>query len=858
MELNLEQQADIIAQQVRHYLITTMGRLPKQAYPWEIFQAVAYALREKIIVNWTATNQTLNDDKLRRLYYLSMEYLPGRMLSNNISNLHAHELMKRAFDKLGYHYDQTLSIEPDPGLGNGGLGRLASCFLDSLATQKYPVFAYGLRYQYGIFEQEIWEGVQVEKPDCWLLNENPWGLRHDGSAKTVKFAGSPRRFLNGSGEIVLDLHEYEAVRAIPYDFPIIGFSEKADFNVATLRLWSTKESPHNFHLQRYNAGQIGPAAENTALTDVLYPNDNHETGKRIRLKQEFLLVSASLQDIMQRHLDFYPDLMNFADKVRIQINDTHPALVVAELMRILTKGHNLRWNKALEITQQMVGYTNHTILSEALEEWNQERMACLLPRQYRIIEQINEELCSQIRKRYPGDESRVRSMSMIEGGQVKMAHLAIFGSHKVNGVARLHGEILKKQVFKDFYEMFPEKFTSITNGVTQRHWIYLCNPLLSDFLNERIGRGWLTDFSQIERIKDFTDPQSLQAFLTVKRKNKERLLAFLKSTHMPRDLFGVPHDNAGWAVDLDLDSLFDVQIKRVHEYKRQLMNAIHLIMIYFDLLKDPASRPIKRTAIFAGKAAAGYHLARNIIQLIYCIARKVNQDPAIQRKLKVVFVENYCVSKAELIIPAAELSEQISTAGMEASGTGNMKLAMNGALTIGTEDGANIEMHEAVGKEAWPFSFGALASELHEMRLKDSYNPWDIYSTHPAIKRAVDSLKDGTFAETEAEEVALSSLFDSLMMGYQGHKADPYFVLHDLPSYYEMQKKVEGYYLDQNKWATCALQNMAGMKNFSTDCSIEEYVHQVWQIERRPIKESIFNEVKTVYLQSTLKATLLA
>lgn len=858
MEHSLEQQAEIIAQQVRHYLITAMGRPPKQAYPWEIFQAVSYALREKIMINWAATVQTLNENKQRRLYYLSMEYLPGRMLINNISNLHARELMKRAFEKLGFNYDQILSIEPDPGLGNGGLGRLASCFLDSLATQKYPVVAYGLRYQYGIFEQEIWEGAQVEKPDCWLLNENPWGLRRDGSAKTIKFIGATKRGINGYGEVILDLNEFEAVRAIPYDFPIIGFSEKPDFNVATLRLWSTKESPHNFHLQRYNAGQLGPAAENTALTDVLYPSDYHETGKRIRLKQEFLLVSASLQDIIQRHLEFYPDLMNFADKTRIQINDTHPALVIAELMRILTKNHNYRWQKAWEVTQQTVGYTNHTILSEALEEWNQDRIASLLPRQYRVIEQINEELCSQVRNRYPGDEERVRRMSIIEGGQVKMAHLAIFGSHKVNGVARLHGEILKNRVFKDFAEMFPDKFTYVTNGVTQRHWIYLCNPLLSQFLNDRIGTGWLTDFSLMGRLKDFaSDPLSQKAFLEVKLKNKERLLAFLKSNNLPRDHFGRPVPEADWAVDIDLDSLFDVQVKRVHEYKRQLMNALNLIMIYFDLLKDPASRPIKRTAIFAGKAAAGYLLAKNVIQLIYCMAKKINKDPAIQRKLKIVFVENYCVSKAELIIPAAELSEQISTAGMEASGTGNMKLAMNGALTIGTEDGANIEMHEAVQESWWPFSFGASASELHSLRHLNSYNPWEIYSKHPKIKQALDALKDGTFATTEAEEEILGTLFDSLMIGFHGQRADPYFVLHDLMSYYETQKKVEAYYLNQQEWAKCALHNMAGMKNFSTDGSIDEYVKQIWNIEKSPVDPKILSEVKNIYNQSTLKATLL-
>lgn len=853
MKENIEEQAEIFIQKARHYLITRYGRHPKQAFPWEVFQAVSLALREMVMINWAATVRTVNEKKARRLYYLSMEYLPGRMLVSNISNLQIHALMRRVVEKLGYEYNQILAMEPDPGLGNGGLGRLASCFLDSLATQRYPSTAYGLRYQYGIFEQQLWEGVQIEKPDCWLLNENPWNLRHDGSSKTVKFAGLTRKRINGNGEVVLDLTDYEEVRALPFDFPIIGFSPADDFNVVTLRLWSTKESPHNFHLQRYNAGQIGPAGENTALTDVLYPNDNHETGKRIRLKQEFLLVSASLQDILQRHLEHFPDLSNFADQVRIQINDAHPSLVIPELMRQLTNYHSIPWNKAWEVTQEVVGFTNHTILSEALEEWNKDRLSCLLPRQYRVIEQINEQLCNAVRKKFPGDEERVRRMSLIEEGQIRMAHLAIYGSHRVNGVARLHGEILKERVFKDFDEMFPGKFTYVTNGVTQRHWLWHSNPRLADFLIDRIGSGWLTDFSQIQKIRDFaSDPETQAAFLAIKKKNKARLLNFLGNNNPDRDLFGKPSQRE---YDFDLDALFDVQIKRVHEYKRQLMNALHLIMLYHELIEDPSSRSIKRVALFSGKATAGYLIAKNIIQLIYCIAREINNNPALQGKLKIAYIENYCVTRAETIIPAADLSEQISTAGMEASGTGNMKLTMNGALTIGTEDGANIELREAIKEPWWPFSFGAKAEELHFLYSHDRYNPWDVYSKHPKIKQAVDSLKDGTFARSENEEEALSILFDNLMLGFGGQRADRYFVLHDLPAYYETQKKVEAHFLEPSKWAECALHNIAGMGDFSTDSAIRNYAAGIWGLNPCPVDSKILEEVRKIYIESTLKTT---
>lgn len=853
MEEDLENRAQEIALQVKHYLITNMGRHPKEAYPWEIFQALSFALRERIMVNWAATAQSINQSQKRRLYYLSLEYLPGRMLVNNISNLHAHHLVKKVMQVLGYDYNTTLRIEPDPGLGNGGLGRLASCFMDSLATQQYPAVGYGLRYQYGIFEQQLWEGLQVEKPDCWLLNENPWELRRDGNAQTVKFGGLLGKKINGHQEVCHDLTDYEEVRALPFDFPIIGFALSDQFNVVTLRLWSTKESPHNFHLQRYNAGQIGPAAENTALTDVLYPNDNHETGKRIRLKQEFLLVSASLQDIIRRHLDIFPDMSTFADKVRIQINDTHPALVIPELIRLLVAHHRFSWQGAFETTQQVVGFTNHTILSEAMEKWNQDRLACLLPRQYYVIDQINQKLCALVRNHAPKDEQLVRQLSIIEEGQVRMAHLAIFGSHSVNGVARLHGEILKERLFADFNTLFPGKFTYVTNGVSQRHWLFHCNPLLTDFITERIGTGWVTDFSQISHLQNFANEKATQeAFLAIKAENKRLFARFLYEHNPKRDLLGRLVDSH--ADHVEPDSLFAVQIKRIHEYKRQLMNALHLIMLYFDLRSDPQSRKIKRTVFFSGKAAAGYTVAKHIIHLIDCLAKKINHDPSIQNKLKVIFVENYSVTRAEAIIPAAELSEQISTAGMEASGTGNMKLTMNGALTIGTQDGANIEMKEAVTEKWWPFSFGADAATLMRLRDQNLYNPWDIYSKNQQIKRAVDALKDGTFAENHRDEEALGALFDALMLGFEGSRADAYFVLYDLQNYYDTQKRVEELYCNRHQWAEYCLNNIARMGSFSSDVSIQKYANEIWGIEKTPVNPEILAEVRKIYRSSTLKA----
>ncbi len=845
MELDINLQADLLVQKIKHYLITTMGVTIDEANYQQLYHALSLTFREEIMINWTATGHTFRHNHVRQIYYLCMEYMPGKLSENNFVNMNALPLVKLILKKLNRNFEQVFRDEYDPGLGNGGMGRLVSCFLDSLATQNYPSRAYGLRYQYGIFDQEIWDGVQVERPDPWLMHENPWEFRRDDHSFPVLYAGRLLPTVNSKGVEIADLADYEEVRALAFDIPIIGYSETADFNVATLRLWTTKESPRNFHLQRYNAGQLGQASENTTLTDVLYPNDHHETGKRIRLKQEFLLVSASIQDIVSGYLRTYSDMSLFADKARIQINDTHPALVIVELMRILIKEQDYGWAEAWDTVKTCCSFTNHTILREALEEWNSARLNYLLPRQYQLIEKLNFEFCNAIRRQFSGDEDRVRRMSMIEGGQVKMAHLAIYGSHKINGVAALHSEILKKRLFKDFYEMYPERFINITNGVTQRRWLLLANPLLSEFISVRIGRKWIKDFNTIKELANFaSDAESQKKFLEIKAHNKTRLITFLQEKNPIRDGHGHVVGHSG---SLGEDALFDVQIKRFHEYKRQLMNALHVLILYHELKENQNARAIKRMVIFGGKAAPGYEMAKNIIHFIFCLARKINVDPAVNQKLRVAFIENYNVSKAEIIIPAADLSEQISTAGMEASGTGNMKLSMNGALTIGTEDGANIEMRQSITDAWWPFRFGATAEENETRTIHQSYQPLEVYHRHHAIRKAVDALRDGTLSENDAEHQVLSDIAGTLLEERHGNRADRYFVLSDLESYYETQKNVELLFLQPMKWAEYALHNIAGMYPFSSDTSIHNYAKLEWDLHQCPIDPQELMRVRIEY-----------
>lgn len=846
--MDIDELADGLIRKTKAYLINHMGRTAEEASTDEFYRALSFAVREETMINWLATIRSVNKANARMVYYFSMEYMPGRLFLNNLTNLCSTDLLKIVTQKTNRNLIDILACEQDPGLGNGGLGRLASCLLDSLATHHYPAKAYGLRYQYGIFEQQLWNGAQIEAPDCWLLNENPWEFRRDYRRVHVQFCGTPVPSFNIHGDEIMELNNAEDVGVLPYDYPIVGYSNKKDFSVVTLRLWSTKDSPRNFLLQRYNAGRLDQAAENTTLTDVLYPSDNHEIGKRVRLKQEYLLVSASLQDIIRHHLDLYSNFRQFADKVRIQINDTHPSLIIAELIRVLTKDYDLPWKTAVDITLACTGYTNHTILTEALEQWDQTLFYYLLPRQYKIIERLNQDFCNVVRQKYPKDEERIRRMSILEEGKVRMANLAVIGSHRINGVAALHTEIIKSTIFKDFYEFFPERFVNITNGVTQRRWLLECNESLAKFITRRIGDEWITNFTKIKELAQFaSEPESQEEFLEIKKKAKKRLIDFL-------NLYNKQRDNQGRIVDqpvlIDINSLFDVQIKRIHEYKRQLMSALHLIMLYHEITQKPHHERIKRTVIFGGKAAAGYDTAKDIIRLIYCIARKINRDPTVGGILKVVYVENYNVTRAEFIIPAAELSEQISTAGTEASGTGNMKMAINGALTIGTRDGANIEMEEEITPKWWPFAFGASTEEINTMKANQSYRSRDIYENNPQIKRAVDALRDRSFAQTDEEHQAFSDLYHKLIEAHYGGAPDRYFMLYDLWSYWETQLKVEHLYKTPLLWAEYALHNIAGMGKFSSDNSIHNYAELVWGIKPCPLDQELLDRVRYDYVSN--------
>lgn len=846
MEMDLDYQAETLAAKTKHYLITTMGRTSEDANNDEFYKALSYALREEIMINWLSCNQTYQKNDTRMIYYLSMEYLPGRLLCSNMANLNSTDVVRLVLQKLNRNYLDIISREPDPGLGNGGLGRLASCYLDSLATQNYPAQAYGLRYQYGIFEQQIWDGLQVETPDIWLSNENPWEFRRDLRKVTVKYGGQTIPSKNIHGDEIQFLKNFEEVSAMPYDLPIIGYSKEHRFSVVTLRMWSTKESPRNFQLQRYNAGKLDQAAENTTLTDVLYPSDHHELGKRIRLKQEYLLVSASIQDIIRHYLVKHQNFRAFADKVRIQINDTHPSLIIAELIRLLTTKYDLPWKMAVEMTTEVMGYTNHTILSEALERWDFGLMYYLLPRQCQIIERLNLDFCNTVRAKYPNDEDKIRRMSIIQDGVVKMANLAIVGAHKINGVSGIHTNILQNDVFKDFNEFFPNKFLNITNGVTQRRWLLEANPELSKFITKRIGDGWITDFSQIKKLGNFaSDPDAQEEFLSIKYRNKHRLVEFLAQENKLRDGEG---NILSLSPAIEVDSLFDVHIKRIHEYKRQLLNILHVILTYQEILENPLSHTrIKRTSLFAGKAAASYETAKQIIELINSVARKINKDDRLGSHLKVVYVENYNVSRAEVIIPGADLSEQISTAGTEASGTGNMKLTMNGALTIGTDDGANIEMREEIGDAWWPFKFGCTSDEIDKMKSDESYHPQSIVNQNPKFRKVLDSLIDRTFAINDQEHFAFTNLYKNLMEGINGNGPDLYFVLKDFESYCEAQKKVEELYINKAKWAEFAIHNIAGMGKFSADHAIKQYCDEVWGLKPLPIDNEIYKSVENEF-----------
>ncbi len=833
MDPKLQEAAESLVQKIKHNIITSSGHTMDGATIEELYQAFCLALREEIMINWMTSLDTIKSKKVRVAHYFSMEYLPGRLTRNNFANIGATDLVRLTLAKIDRTVEEILGVEPDPGLGNGGLGRLASCLLDSLATLHYPARGYGLRYQYGIFEQEVWNGVQIERPDTWLLNLNPWEVRRDSFATLVHFGGNVNYAKNILGEEIYLLEDGDEVRALPHDFPIVGYAPKGDFTVLPLRLWSTKESPRNFQLQRYNAGLLGQAAENVSLTDVLYPNDKTEIGQRLRLKQEFLLVSASLHDILRRHHSLYGNLEQFADKVRIQINDTHPAMTIAELIRTLTKNYDFSWDKAVEVTKEVCSYTNHTVLREALEEWDEEIFQTLLPRQHLVVRRLNLEFCNQMRDKFPDQEDKVQRVSILQNDKIRMANLAIVGSHLVNGVARLHGEILKEIVFKDFADIFPDKFTYVTNGVTPRRWLLQANPTLAGFISKRIGTEWITDFQQIKKLAQFaSDVESQKEFWVIKEANKEALIRFLSMENSV-------HDHQGKIIShtrlIPTSTLFVSHVKRFHEYKRQQLNALNLIMMIQELRENPLARTVSRCVFFGGKAAPGYERAKEVITLICALARMIDRDPVLRKKLTVVFVENYNVSKAELIIPATDLSEQISVAGWEASGTGNMKFAMNGALTIGTEDGANIEMREAVTDKWWPFRFGATAEEN-----RCPFDPRDVYNEDPQIRKALDALIDGSFAESAEETAAFSHIYHGIL------DRGTFCELKDLRSYYNAQKDVEDLFSRPLDWAEFAIHNIAGMGPFSMDVAARKYA-DIWGISPCPIDPAIYAKVKGSY-----------
>ena len=781
----------------------------------QLFQAVAYATKDIIIDQWMASHKEFEKQDKKIVYYLSMEFLMGRALGNIIINLKGNQAIKEAIEELGLDLDVIEDQEPDAALGNGGLGRLAACFLDSLATLGYPAYGCGIRYKYGMFKQKIENGFQIETPDDWLKNGNPFEMKRAEYAVEVKFGGyvTVRRDENGKDHYVQE--NYQSVRAVPYDLPVVGYNNNM---VNTLRIWDA-EAIDTFSLDSFDKGDYQKAVEqqNLARTicEVLYPNDNHYAGKELRLKQQYFFVSASIQRAVTKYMQTHDDIRKIHEKVCFQLNDTHPTVTVAEFMRILLDEYDLEWDEAWEITNKTCAYTNHTIMSEALEKWPLELFSRLLPRIYQIVEEINKRFILQIQERYPGDYEKVKSMAIIYDGQVKMAHLAIAASFSVNGVARLHTEILKNQELKDFYQMMPEKFNNKTNGITQRRFLLHGNPLLADWVTSKIGDDWITDLSHINELSIYADDEKCQKeFMQIKYQNKVRLAKYIKE-----------HNN----VEVDPRSIFDVQVKRLHEYKRQLLNILHIMHLYNELKKNPTMDFYPRTFIFGAKASAGYRRAKAIIKLINSVADVINNDPSIEGKIKVVFIEDYKVSNAEWIFAAADVSEQISTASKEASGTGNMKFMLNGALTLGTMDGANVEIVEEVGEEN-AFIFGLSSDEVIAYEHNNQYNPKDIYNTDQDIRTVLTQLINGFYSKDNPE--LFREIYNSLLERNGGERADQYFILKDFRSYEEAQKRVEAAYRDSAGWARSAILNTAKCGKFSSDRTIEEYAKEIWHLEK--------------------------
>lgn len=806
---------ELFKRSVLYNVKTLYRKTLEEATQQQIFQAVAYAIKDAVVDKWMDTQEEYEKQDPKTVYYLSMEFLMGRALGNNIINLQAYKQVKEALDELGLDLNIIEDQEPDAALGNGGLGRLAACFLDSLATLGYAAYGCGIRYRYGMFKQEIKDGYQIEVPDNWLVDGNPFELRRPEYAKEVKFGGYVNVRIDELGRSNFVQEGYQSVKAIPYDLPIVGYGNGI---VNTLRIWDA-EPVECFKLDSFDKGDYQKAVEQENLArnivEVLYPNDNHYAGKELRLKQQYFFISASVQEAVAKYMRRHKEIRKFYEKATFQLNDTHPTVAIAELMRILMDEHYLTWDEAWEVTTKTCAYTNHTIMSEALEKWPIELFSRLLPRIYQIIEEINRRFILKIQEMYPGNQEKIRKMAIIYDGQVKMAHLAIAAGYSVNGVAKLHTEILKNQELKDFYEMMPDKFNNKTNGITQRRFLLHGNPLLADWVTNHVGNDWITDLSKISGLKIYADDKKAQQeFMNIKYQNKVRLAQYIKEHN---------------GIEVDPRSIFDVQVKRLHEYKRQLLNILHVMYLYNTLKENRDLDFYPRTFIFGAKAAAGYHNAKMTIKLINAVAEVVNNDPDINGKIKVVFIENYRVSNAELIFAAADVSEQISTASKEASGTGNMKFMLNGALTIGTMDGANVEIVEEVGEEN-AFIFGLSSDEVIRYENQGGYDPMEIFNNDADIRRVLMQLINGTFAREDPDR--FRTLYNSLLNTISTSKADTYFILKDFKSYAEAQKRVEAAYRNEAGWAKSAILNVACSGKFTSDRTIQEYVDEIWHLNK--------------------------
>ncbi len=812
-------QKDIFIKNVKENVKQLFRKTLDEASNQEVFQAVSYAVKDVIIDQWLATQKEFDRVDPKMVYYMSMEFLMGRALGNNLINLTAYKEVKEALEEIGFDLNVIEDEEPDPALGNGGLGRLAACFMESLATLGYPAYGCGIRYRYGMFKQKIKDGFQVEVPDNWLKNGYPFELRRPEHTFEVKFGGYVRAEAAGNGRTRFIHEGYQSVKAVPYDMPIIGYDNNM---VNTLMIWDA-EPVECFELDSFDKGDYKKAVEqeNLAknLVEVLYPNDNHIAGKELRLKQQYFFVSASVQRAVARYKKNHPDLKKLPEKVAIQMNDTHPTVAVAELMRILLDEEGMEWDEAWDITTRTCAYTNHTIMAEALEKWPIEIFARLLPRIYQIVEEINRRFILEIQKRYPGDQHKVEKMAIVYDGQVKMAHLAIAAGYSVNGVAKLHTEILKKQELKDFYEMFPEKFNNKTNGITQRRFLYHGNPLLADWVTDHIGKDWVTNLPYIERMAVYADDEKAQQeFMNIKYQNKLRLADYIWKHN---------------GVEVDPRSIFDVQVKRLHEYKRQLLNILHVMYLYNQIKQHPDLDFYPRTFIFGAKAAAGYRIAKLTIKLINSVADVINNDRSNEGKLKVVFIEDYKVSNAELIFAAADVSEQISTSSKEASGTGNMKFMLNGAVTLGTMDGANVEIVEEVGAEN-AFIFGMSSDEVIAHEQRRDYDPMQIFNSDQEIRQVLMQLISGFYSPGDTE--LFRPLYNSLLNTQDTQFADTYFILKDFRSYAEAQKRVEAAYRDESGWAKKAILNVAHSGKFTSDRTIQEYVDDIWHLDKITVR----------------------